>query len=458
MRGRERPLRKDLPMKKVVVFGAGLVVRAHVRYLLDQGFHVTVASRTVSKAEEIIDGHPNGTPMAYDITTAPEKLEPIIADHDVAVSLLPWQFHPQVARACINVGRHMVTTSYVKEDMQALDAAAREKGVILLNELGVDPGIDHMTAMQVIDRVHAEGGTITTFQSYCGGLPAPEANDNPYGYKFSWSPRGVILAGLNESRYRREGQVLDVPGLELFDHVWPVTVAIDDEPTELQGYANRDSMPYTEVYGIDPQDVMFRGTLRFPSWCAIQKQTARLGWLATDGIDGLEGKSYADLTALLAGIDGTADLRAAIAAHLGIDADGPEIAGMEWLGLFGNDPLPGPSAPVDILTERMLQKMSYKEGERDMLVLQHTFVADFPDRTEKITSTMIDFGIPGGDSSMNRTVGLPAAVAVRFILEGRFTQPGVIVPVMKEFYEPALEELQRLGIQFTDEVEIHNKD
>ena len=328
-------------MNKVVVFGAGLVVRAHVRYLLDHGFHVTVASRTVSKAEEIIDGHPNGTPMAYDITAEPERLESIIADHDVAVSLLPWQFHPQVARACLDVGKHMVTTSYVKEDMQALDAEAKEKGIILLNELGVDPGIDHMTAMQVIDRVHAEGGEITTFQSYCGGLPAPEANDNPYGYKFSWSPRGVLLAGLNTSRYRREGEVLDVPGPELFDHVWPVEVAIDGVPTELQGYANRDSMPYTKVYGIDPRDMMFRGTLRFPNWCAIQKQTARLGWLRTDGIDGLEGKTYADLTALLAGIDGTDDLKAKVAAHLGIDADGPELAGMEWLGLFGKRPAAG---------------------------------------------------------------------------------------------------------------------
>ena len=230
-------------MKRVVVFGAGLVVRAHVRYLLDHGYQVTVASRTVSKAEEILDGHPNGTPMAYDITVEPDKLESIIADHDVAVSLLPWQFHPHVARACLNVGKHMVTTSYVKDEMSALDAEAKEKGIILLNELGVDPGIDHMTAMQVIDRVHAEGGKITTFQSYCGGLPAPEANDNPYGYKFSWSPRGVILAGLNNARYRRDGQVVEVPGEQLFDHVWDVPVVIEGQHTDLQGYPTRDSMP-----------------------------------------------------------------------------------------------------------------------------------------------------------------------------------------------------------------------
>jgi saccharopine dehydrogenase-like NADP-dependent oxidoreductase len=445
-------------MKRVVVFGAGLVVRAHVRYLLDQGFHVTVASRTVSKAEDILDGHANGTPMAFDVTVKPEKLEAIIADHDVAVSLLPWQFHPQVARACLNQGKHMVTTSYVKEEMTALDAEAKEKGVILFNELGVDPGIDHMTAMQVIDRVRDEGGEITTFQSYCGGLPAPEANDNPYGYKFSWSPRGVLLAGLNNAKYRRDGEVVEVPGQELFDHVWPVTVGIEGAETALEGYPNRDSMPYTETYGIDPRDVMFRGTLRFPGWCAAMKQVARIGWLRTDGIDGLDGKTFADLTAQLIGADDTSDLAAKVASHLGIAADGPEISKMEWLGLLGEGLLPEPMAPVDILTAHMLDKMSYNEGERDMLVLQHTFVAEFSDRTEHITSTMIDFGIPGGDSSMNRTVGLPAAVAVRFILEGRFNQPGVVVPVMKDFYEPAIAELERLGIQFTDEVKTEPKE
>ncbi len=439
-------------MKRVVVFGAGLVVRAHVRYLLDHGIHVTVASRTVSKAEAILDGHPNGTALAYDVASQPEELAEIIAGHDLAVSLLPWQFHPQVARACIATGTHMVTTSYVKEEMAALDGEARAKNVILLNEIGVDPGIDHMTAMQVIHRVHAAGGEITTFQSYCGGLPAPEANDNPYGYKFSWSPRGVLLAGLNNARYRRDGQVVEVPGKELFDHVWGVPVIIEGKPTSLEGYPNRDSMPYTETYGIDPRDVMFRGTLRFPGWCAAMKQVARLGWLRTDEIDGLEGKTFADLTALLAGAPDTADLGARVADHLGIDADGPEVSNMRWLGLLGDDELPGPKAPVDILTARMLQKMSYGEGERDMLVLQHTFVAEFADRTEHITSTMIDFGIPGGDSSMNRTVGLPAAVGARFILEGRFTRPGVVVPVMPELYEPVLEELERLGIHFNEEV------
>ena len=440
-------------MSKVVVFGAGLVVRAHVRYLLNHGFDVTVASRTVGKAEAILDGHPRGTPMAFDIAREPERLGGIVDDHDLAVSLLPWQYHPQVASSCIEHGTDMVTTSYVKKEMTALDGAAKAAGVMLLNELGVDPGIDHMTAMQVIHRVQAAGGTITTFQSYCGGLPAPEANDNPFGYKFSWSPRGVLLAGLNDASYRMNGVDTEVPGVQLFDHIRPVPVEVEGRVVEFQGYPNRDSMPYMETYGIDPVQTMFRGTLRNPHWCAIMKQVARLGWLRTDELEGLDGATFADVTARLLGVSENGDVKAAVAESLGLDPAGPEVGGMEWVGLFSKEPLPDAKAPVDILTARMLDTMSYSEGERDMLVLQHTFIAEYPDRREKITSTMVDFGIPGGDSSMNRTVGLPAAVAARFVLEGRFHRPGVVVPVMPELYEPVLEELGRLGITFTESVE-----
>jgi saccharopine dehydrogenase-like NADP-dependent oxidoreductase len=439
--------------QRVVVFGAGLVVRAHVRYLLEHGYEVTVASRTVAKAEAILDGHPAGTPVAFDIQADPGRLAELVRTHDVAVSLLPWQYHPQVARACLDAGTHMVTTSYVKDSMRELDDEARSKGVILFNELGVDPGIDHMTAMQVIHRVQAAGGEITTFQSYCGGLPAPEANDNPFGYKFSWSPRGVLLAGLNPARFRRDGQVVEVPGEELFEWVWQVPVVVEGERIVFEGYPNRDSMPYTDVYGIDPRDVMFRGTLRNQGWCEIMRQVARLGWLGTEPVAGVPGPTFADLTARLARVEPGGDLADKVADRLDVSRHGPEIAAMEWLGLFSDLPRPAGHGPVDVLTARMLETMSYAESERDMLVLQHTFIAKYAGRTERIQSTMIDFGVPGGDSSMNRTVGLPAAVGVRFILEGRFDTPGVQVPVTPEFYEPALAELENLGIQFTETVE-----
>lgn len=440
-------------MKKVVVFGAGLVVRAHVRYLLDHGFAVTLASRTVAKAEAILAGHPNGTPVAFDIEKEPGRLGELVAAHDLAVSLLPWQWHPAVAKACIAHGTHMVTTSYVKDEMQALDAEAKAKSVILLNELGVDPGIDHMTAMQIIDRVHGEGGEITTFRSYCGGLPAPEANDNPFGYKFSWSPRGVLLAGLNPARFRRGGELVEVPGERLLATVADVPIEIEGVRFELDGYPNRNSMPYTGWYGIDPRDEMFRGTLRFPFWCRTMLAIAKIGWLGTEPVTGFSGSTFAELTAHMAGV-GRDNVERAVATTLGLPTDGPEIGAMRWLGLFGSEPLPAGRGPVDILTARMLATMSYAPDERDMLILQHTFIAEYPGgRRERIQSTMVDFGIPGGDSSMNRTVGLPAAVGARFILEGRFTRTGVQVPVMAEFYEPALEELQRLGISFTETVE-----
>jgi len=211
-------------MKRVLILGAGLVSRPHVRYLLNvPGFEVTVASRTVSKAEALIQGHAQGRALALDVDDQ-GALDALIEECDLAVSLLPYVHHPVVARLCVKHRKHMVTTSYVKDAMRALDGAAREAGVVLLNEVGVDPGIDHMSAMKVIHNVERRGGRITSFDSWCGGLPAPEANDNPLGYKFSWSPKGVLLAGRNPARFLKDGQIVEVPGEELFDHYWTVQI------------------------------------------------------------------------------------------------------------------------------------------------------------------------------------------------------------------------------------------
>lgn len=442
-------------MKKVVVFGAGLVTRAHVHYLLDYGFQVTVASRTVSKAQELVKGYPNGCAVAFDVDQEGDaRLSELVAQHDLAVSLLPYVYHPRVARACVGACKHMVTTSYVKAEMQALDDAARAAGLTILNEIGVDPGIDHMTAMKVIHRVQEGGGQITSFSSYCGGLPAPEANTNPFGYKFSWSPRGVLLAGKNPGRFLRDGQVVDIPGPDLFANYWTVPVVVEGRRIDFEGYPNRDSLPYIETYGIQSTRTMFRGTLRNQGWCATMKKMAELGLLDEEERDDLAGLTYAQFTARLIGASSTAGLRAQLAQHLGIPAESFILDNLAWLGLLDDQPLPaGARSPIDILTAAMLQKMQYAPGERDMLILQHEFIGEYPDRRERITSTMIDFGIPGGDTSMNRTVGLPAAVGVRMILEGQIDARGVLVPVLPEIYEPVLEELGRLGIHFSEKVE-----
>jgi saccharopine dehydrogenase-like NADP-dependent oxidoreductase len=439
-------------MKKILVLGAGLVTRPHVRYLLEvPDFEVTVASRTVSKAQALINGHPRGKAVSLNVNDQAE-LEGLIRQADLSVSMLPYIYHPKVAALCLKHGKHMVTTSYVKDEMRALDGPATEAGVILLNEIGVDPGIDHMSAMKVIHEVRRKGGKISSFMSWCGGLPAPEASDNPFGYKFSWSPKGVLLASRNAARFQRGGRIVQVPGEELFDHYWPVQI---NGLGEFEGYPNRDSLPYGETYGIQPTDWMFRGTLRNVGWCATLKKIAEIGLLDDTPWSELP-TTFREFTAQLLGTTPGADLAQTLAAQWGLCHDAKPITDLAWLGLFSDEPLPeGKETPIDILTARMESQMAYKPGERDMLIMQHEFVAQYADRKEAITATMIDFGIPHGDTSMSRTVGLPAAIAVRQILHGEISGlTGVHVPVLPEIYEPVLAELAVLGIALTETVEV----
>jgi saccharopine dehydrogenase (NADP+, L-glutamate forming) len=435
-------------MKKVLVLGAGLVTSAHVRYLLDvPEFEVTVASRTVSKAEARIGGHPRGKALALNVDDE-AALEELIRHTDLAVSMLPYVYHPKVAALCVKHKKHMVTTSYVKEAMQALDEPAKKAGVILMNEIGVDPGIDHMSAMKVIHKVKGKGGKITSFVSWTGGLPAPEASDNPFNFKFSWTPRGVLLAGKNSARFLRDGKLVEIPGEDLFDHYWPVTIP---GLGEFEGYPNRDSLPYMDTYGIRPTDWMFRGTLRYVGWCATLRKIADMGLLEDAPIAGLPA-TYREFTARLLGVSPDTDLPAFLAERWGLALDAKPITDLAWLGLFSDEPLPpGCTTAIDILAETMQSKMAYKPGERDLLVMQHEFVAEYPDHREAITSTMIDYGIPYGDTSMARTVGLPPAIAARMILQGELAGlTGVHVPVIPEIYEPVLAELATLGISLTE--------
>jgi saccharopine dehydrogenase (NADP+, L-glutamate forming) len=431
-------------MSRILVLGAGLVARPLVQYLLDQpDFQVTVASRTVEKARALIGDRPNGRALAFDIEREPERLDDLVAQADLAVSMLPYIHHLQVAHACLRHRRHLVTTSYVKDEMRALDSAARQAGVLFLNEIGLDPGIDHMSAMRIIDRVHADGGRVVSFRSYCGGLPAPEANTNPFGYKFSWSPRGVLLAGRNDARYLEDGQVVEIPNRRLFAtrHTVPVEGVGD-----LEAYPNRDSLPYIQLYGIPEARTMYRGTLRYPGWCETWQKFVELGLLDLTEREDLAGMTYRQLLAHLIGRPETSDLRRDLAVHLNIPVDSPILDRFEWLGLFRDDPLPPERTILDVLAVRMQEKLQYAPGERDMVVLLHDFVAEYPDRRERIRSWLVDFGIPHGDTAMARTVGLPAAIATRLILQGVIRLTGVHIPVLPEIYRPVLAELEERGI------------
>ena len=437
-------------MKKVLILGAGLVARALVHYLLAQeGFEVKVASRTLGKAQALVGDAKNGSAEQLDVDNQVE-LERLIGEADLSISLLPYVYHPLVAKLCIKHKKAMVSASYVKEEMKALDVAAREAGIVLLNEIGVDPGIDHMSAMQVIDHIKTSGGKLVSFSSYCGGLPAPDANDNPFGYKFSWSPRGVILAGKNPPQYLKEGKVVSISGEDLFSHHWPVEI---EGFGTLEGYPNRDSLPYIETYGVHGVNNMFRGTLRYPGWCETMNKISELGLLNEKERPDLAGLTFGEFTSRL--IDSARDnLKRDLAAFLDLSPDSRVLSDLEWLGFLGDEPLPqAVHSPLDVLAARMLEKMRYAPGERDLLVMQHKFIARYPDRTEKTTSTMINYGIPHGDSSMCRLVGLPVAVAAKMILQGKIDLVGVQVPVVSEIYEPVLAELKQMGISFNEKTE-----
>ncbi|OGD21160.1 MAG: saccharopine dehydrogenase [Candidatus Aminicenantes bacterium RBG_16_63_16] len=434
-------------MKKVLILGAGLVARPLVRYLLDQpDFQVEVASRTVSKAEKLVEGHPRGVAKELNLKSD-EALKSEVAQSDIVISMVPYAFHPKVAELCIAHKKPMVTTSYVSEAMKKLDGEAKKAGIIILNEIGLDPGIDHMEAMRVIHEIHDLGGRLRSFVSFCGGLPAPEANTNPFGYKFSWSPVGVLLAGKNSAEYLWEGQKVSIPAEKLFESYSLRTI---EGLGVFEGYPNRNSVPYVKLYGVPEAKTMLRGTLRNLGWCETIRTLVRLGVLDQEE-KGWTGLTYAGLLRKLLGTRAK-DLRKVISERLGLHPGLAIFRRLEWLGLLGEDLLPlRKGAALDIIGARMTDKLAYAEGERDMIILQHEFIAEYPGkRREKIISTLVDYGIPHGDSSMARTVGLPAAIGTRMILEGKIKETGVHIPVLPDIYNPIQEELMNLGIAFKE--------
>lgn len=437
-------------MKKVLVLGAGMVARPLVRYLLDRGFGLTLCDLEPARAEAMIDGHPAGRALPLDLgdRTATAAL---VAGHDLVVSLAPPPFHPVVAALCLEAGRHLATASYVSPEMQALDDPARAAGLVFLNEIGVDPGIDHMSALRVIDDVHARGGEILSFRSYCGGLPAPEAADNPFGYKFSWAPRGVLMAGRNDALYLDHGETVRTPGNRLFRDMHMVSV---DGVGDFEAYPNRDSIAYIDVYGLRSVRTMFRGTLRLPGWCDCLHHYRRLGLLELDPVD-CAGLTHADLLLRIIGADTGADPAAAVAAKLGVSRWSLPVTNLQWLGLCDDAVVDHDRvAPLDFLGNAMLAKLAFAPGERDLLVMRHEFVAAFADGCrERIGSQLVAYGEPHGDSAMARTVSLPLAIGVRMILEGRIGARGVLRPVTPEIYGPVLDELKTLGIDCVEKLE-----
>lgn len=433
----------------ILVIGAGFVARPLIRYLLEHTDRtVTVANLVARDAEAMIAGHPRGRSVPLDLE-APANLAALVADAAVVVSLVPYRYHVQIAEVCIKHRRHLVTTSYVADAMRALHERAVAAEVLILNEIGLDPGIDHLSAMRVIDRVHRAGGRVTAFRSYCGGLPAPEANTNPLGYKFSWSPRGVLLAGRNAARYLDDGRTVEIPGPDLFRHHWLVEVP---GAGAFEAYFNRNSLPYREAYGIPEARTVMRCTLRNPGWCEFWYRLAALGWLDDAPRPDLAGRTWHQV--LRAMVPGTGDLIDDLCALWGMSRDADPVQRLLWLGLHADQPLPADERGrpfdnrLDLLCRLLTEKLALAPRERDAVILLHDFTAVYPTHRERITSTLVEYGQPDGDSAMSRTVSLPAAIATRCLLEGRFAGlRGVQIPTLAAIYEPVLAELETLGIR-----------
>ncbi|MBN1354912.1 saccharopine dehydrogenase NADP-binding domain-containing protein [bacterium] len=428
--------------KKILLLGAGLVTQPLVDYLLNiPDFHLTIATRTVAKAEKMIKNHPRGLAQSLNVQNE-ELLEREIKNHDLTISLLPAQMHPVAARLCLKHKKHLMTTSYVSPAMKEFDSPAREAGLLFMNELGLDPGIDHMSAMRIIHAVENAGGKVVSFRSYCGGLPAPEANTNPFGYKFSWAPRGVILAARNDAKFLWNGELKEIEGKNLFLEYHHLTV----DGMEFEAYPNRNSMPYQELYGLSDVHTMYRGTLRYKGWCTTLKAMVDLGFLDLTPRT-FRDQTYAELFREQVDAKG-GDIRAAASKLISLPPDHYAFDNMEWLGLMSRDNLPEDAECIlDTLVHKCLEKLVYEPGERDMIVLHHVFGVTMNGMEKKITSTLVDFGVPYGQTAMARTVSLPAAIGTRLILQGKINATGVRIPVDPEMYHPILDELERLGIR-----------
>jgi len=435
-------------MKRVLVLGAGLVSRPLVRKLAGYpDVALTVGDRDVAKATQVLGGAERGRAVAATSNDA-AVLSRLIGEADLVVSLLPYTFHVGVAKVAIAHRVPLITTSYVSAEMRALDPAAAEAGVLVLNEIGLDPGLDHMSAMRVIQELRDEGSTLTSFKSCCGGLPAPEANTNPWGYKFSWSPRGVLAAGRNAARWLEDGRIVDVPGEELFTRVADYHVA---EVGRLEVYPNRDATAYIDTYGIDGVRTMFRGTLRYPGWCETLNAVSRLGLLDDVPRAWRSGTTHEQFMEAFAA-PGNGPVAERVAGRLGVPEDGAVMRRLRFAGLFSEASIESLAiAPIDVLSARLAESMAYARGERDMIVLRHEFgFVTASGRPGSRVATLVAFGEPSGDSAMARTVSLPAAVAARLILDGRITSTGVRIPVDPGIYGPVLDALEPMGIVFRE--------
>lgn len=438
-------------MRNILVLGAGRSASTLIQYLLEhsntQNWHVTVADASLSLAQQKVGNHPHGT--AIQVNADHDDLTDYIIHKDIVVSMLPAHMHALVAACCIKLKKHLVTASYVSPQIAEMHSDAVKAGIILMNECGLDPGIDHMSAMKIIDELHTDGCTITGFKSYCGGLVAPQSNTNPWGYKFTWNPRNVILAGQSTARYIENGSSKYIPYNRLFTQTESISI---DGLGQFEGYANRDSLSYRGVYGLQNIPTILRGTLRYQGYCKAWDIFVRLG-LTDDTfiIENASDLTYAQwLQSFLPNTN--SDLRQAVADFYGIDKLDAAMDAVWFTGIAGNDLIPfNRATPAQILQHKLESCWQLQPDDKDMIVMVHLFEYLDKQKTKQVLKSWLTvIGHDATYTAMANTVGLPLAIATKLILNGDISDTGVVLPVKAHIYKPILEELDTLGITFLE--------
>ena len=439
-------------MAKILIIGAGRSSSSLINYFLTHAqhyqWHVTIADTNKASVESKIEAYKTvATAVEFDANNASLRSE-LIAQADFVISLLPAFMHGDIARDCVRLGKHLATASYVSDVMKELDAEAKQKNILLLNECGLDPGIDHASAMKAINDIKSKGGVITGFKSFCGGLVAPENNDNPWGYKFSWNPRNVILAGQGTAQFIENGHLKFIPYNRLFTQICSISI---DGYGDFDAYANRDSISYKEPYGLQEATTMLRGTLRMPNYCKAWNVFVKLGLTDdTYKIKQANSLTYTDLlNAFLP--DGNLSVKDKLIAFMGNDIDATILSMLDYLELFANKPITvKEGSPAELLQALLEEKWLLKKGDKDMIVMQHQFEYSLNGKSHTLHSSLVVKGDDEINTAMAKTVGLPLAITVKNFLTGQFNLHGVQIPTVKAIYEPMLKELEALGVEFIE--------
>ena len=438
-------------VSSILVLGAGRSSSSLISYLEEESrkfnWSVTVGDVSFAAAQELAIG--NDKAIQFDIRDV-ENSRKAIRSADVVISMIPAHLHIQVAALCLQEKKHLLTASYVTDEMKSLDDQAREKNLLFLNECGLDPGIDHMSAMSVIDTIKEEGGELRSFESFTGGLIAPETDrENPWRYKFTWNPRNVVMAGQGTSKFLQGGQHKYIPYQQLFKRITPVSIP---GYGEYEGYANRDSLKYIETYGLQGVQTMLRGTLRVTGFCAAWDVFVQLG--CTDDSYAMEGvgqMTHRDFIDAFLDVDPGKSTEEKVLRRFRLQPDGPEMQRLTWSGFFEEEKIGLPQGtPAQLLEHILNKKWKLHSEDKDLVVMWHRFVYEKKGKKNEIQSTLVARGENKVHTAMAKTVGFPLAIAAKLLLQGKITERGVVIPTMKEIYQPVLAELKALGIELSE--------